>query len=386
MNPLDVVVLVLATVAVVGGWRMGFLRRLTGWVGTAVGLGLAIVMAPGLVERLGLDSDVLILLVGTALFILLASLGQGLGAAVGARLRAEVDSDAGRRVDAVGGSVLGVAAVVVLVWLVVPVMAETEGWASASARGSTVARLVDEHLPPPPPQIADLERQLVGGAAPQLFEGLRRAPEIPPAPTGSPVAQEVLDRAAPSAVRVQGDACGRLQSGSGFVVAPGLVVTNAHVVAGTDGLTLRTADGRTADGTVVAYEPATDLALVGTDLDRPPLPVADPAVGDAGLVLGFPGGGPFEPSPFQVGDVFDATGYDIYDRATVDRELLALAAELAPGDSGSAVLRSDGAVVGVAVAIAPDRAQVAYALDVSELQELLGRGVDGAVDTGACTR
>lgn len=386
MNGLDLLLILLAVVAAVGGWRLGFVHRLSGWIGAGLGLALGIVALPSIVDRLGLGTDTTIFLVCTAVLVLFASIGQGIGASVGAKVRQGVDSPGGRSADAVGGALLGIVGVGVIAWLVVPVMADTAGWAAASARGSVISRLVDEHLPDPPPQIAALERQLAGGQYPQLFTGLRAAPDTPPPPTGSSVSAEMLERSARSVVRIQGDACDRIQSGSGFVVADGLVVTNAHVVAGTGALTLETPDGERASGQVVTFDPGTDLALVATDLDREPLPVATPTVGDQGLVLGFPGGGDFAPSPFEVAERLDATGYDIYDSNLVGRDLLALSSQLEPGDSGSAVLRDDGTVIGVAVAVAPDRPLVAYALDATEL-EALGEGADGSrVDTGPCIR
>jgi S1-C subfamily serine protease len=168
------------------------------------------------------------------------------------------------------------------------------------------------------------------------------------------------------------------------MVAPGSVLTNAHVVAGTDAPRVTTTDGVTLDATVVAFDPAVDLAVLRVPLDRPVLPLADPAVGQAGLVLGFPGGGPLDPSPFSVGELLAARGYDIYDRDTVDRELLVLASELAPGDSGSAVVRSDGAVVGVAVAVAPDRPGVSYALAPGQVRAVVAAAGGGEVGTGPC--
>lgn len=385
MNGLDLVLVVLAVIAAVGGWQLGFLRRFAGWLGAAIGLGIGIVLAPRLVQRLGLGSDLSIVLVSTALLVLCATVGQGLGALLGARLRQEVDSSAGRSADATGGAVLGVVGVCVLAWLVVPVMADAEGWPAASTRGSVLAGAVDRYLPAPPPQIRELERELVGGIYPRLFADLRQAPDIPAAPSGSPVSQAVLEATAPSTVRLESEACAQRQSGSGFFVEADLVVTNAHVVAGAESILLTSADGGQGNGVVVAFDPAADLALVRTDFQRAPLPLAEPNEGDQGLVMGFPGGGPFEPSPFQVGELLDARGLDIYDGATVDREILALAAALEPGDSGSAVLRVDGSVVGVAVAVAPDRPDVAYALNTSELRSLLATPVGGRVGTGPCT-
>ena len=168
------------------------------------------------------------------------------------------------------------------------------------------------------------------------------------------------------------------------MAAPGLVATNAHVVAGTTDVELVTTDGDRVDAEVVAFDPRTDLALLSTRLDRPVLGTGAGGVGDRGLVMGFPGGGPFRPSPFEVGESLDATGFDIDDRDEVRRDLVVLASDLEPGDSGSAVVRADGAVVAVAVAIAPDRPGVAYALDQAQLVDLLARPRAGEVGTGEC--
>jgi len=386
VNGLDLVLVLAAAIAAFGGWKLGFLRRLSGWIGAGLGLALGIVIVPKVTERLGTVSDLTIFAVGAAVLVLLASLGQGLGAVVGSKLRLGVDSRAGAGVDAVGGAVLGVVGVAVLAWLVLPVMAETEGWASATARGSSLARAIDEHLPDPPPQITEFERELAGGEFPKVFAGLRTAPDLPAPPSGSPIDAAQLERVAPSIVKLESTACGRLQSGSGFVVADGLVATNAHVVAGASDVSVIGTDGDEGSGEVVALDPDVDLALVRFGGGRPALPLAEPGIGDVGLVMGFPGGGPFDPSPFEVGERLDATGYDIYDRSLVERDLLVLASDLAPGDSGSAVLRADGSVIGVAVAIAPDRVGVAYALSSAELEQLLQRGAGAAVSTGECVR
>jgi S1-C subfamily serine protease len=390
VNGLDLLLLLLAGVAAAGGWRLGFVRRLSSWIGAGIGLALAIVVLPELTAWLQLQSDLLILLGSVSFLLLLAMIGQGVGALVGTRVhRGVVGRRAGaRRADSLGGSLLGVVGVALLAWLVVPVMADTPGWAAASARHSAIAGLVDEHLPAPPPQITRLQRELAGGTFPQLFPGLDPAPDIPDPPAGSPVGRALLERTAASALRLQSSACGRIQSGSGFVVSERLVATNAHVVAAASNVTMETADGERATGRVVAFDPRADLALVDTELDRPTLPLAEPAVGDRGLVLGFPGGGPFDPSPFEVARRIGATGFDIYDRGLARRELLALSSELQSGDSGSAVLRADGAVVGVAVAVAPDRQGVAYALDAGELRALLNLTGDRRtpVETGPCLR
>ena len=385
MNLFDALLIAGAVFGAYGGWKLGFLQRLSGWLGAAAGLGLALLLLPKLTQVSGVSSDIAILTLSAAVLFLAFMLGQGIGSGIGSRLRRGVDSTGGRGLDAFGGAVLGVLGVVALAWLILPVMSEAEGWPSATARGSVISREISNSLPAPPSQITDLERQLTGGEFPKVFSGLRSAPEIVPPPEGSSFSQEQLTAASRSSVRVEASACDRIQAGSGFFVAENLIATNAHVVSGSTSLQVITTDeGEVTDGQVVAFDPETDLALISTDLNRPALPLAPPAVGDRGLVMDFPGGGPFDPSPFEVGERVDASGNDIYDRAKVTRDILVLGSNLAPGDSGSAVLRSDGFAIGVAVAIAPDKPGVAYALSSAELAQLLEQGSNGAVSTGTC--
>lgn len=386
MNGLDVLILVLAGAAAIGGWRLGFMTRSIGWLGAGVGLALAIVVLPPLIAKLDLRSNDAVLLVGLAGLVLLASLGQGLGSALGARLAPPVHPGRARRLDQVAGAALGVVGVAVIAWMIFPVMQHTEGWPATSTRSSALASFSLDRLPSPPAGLLDLERQALDGRFPQLFTGDVPETELPPVPTDSAIGAEQMDALARSVVKVRGEACGMVQSGSGFIVAPGVVATNAHVVAGTDSQQLSTPGGATADSRVVAFDPSVDLALLATDLDGPTLALAPGDSGDRGLVMGFPGGGPFAPSPFQLAELIDATGLDIYDRDEVRRRLAVLSSDLQPGDSGSAVVRSDGAVIAVAVAISPDRDGVAYALDQSELSALLERPRGETVDTGECVR
>lgn len=385
MNALDVVLVLAALVAVVGGWRLGLITRGLGWLGALIGGAVAVAVVPALNRWIAPGTDGGVLLLTAGAFILLISLGQALGVALGARIRPAPSSGGVRRFDALGGSALGLVGMVGLIWLLAPLMASTSGWVAAATRSSTLTRAVTDHLPPPPPSLQNLERSLANGNFPKLFADLVPAPDVPDAPEGSPITAEQLQRLAASAIKVQGESCSMVQSGSGFSVGAGLWVTNAHVVAGTSEVNLTTARGANGTGRTVMFDPELDLAIVhSAEVDAPALDLADDAAGAQGLVLGFPGGGEFDPSPFLVGDEITATGYDIYDRSLVRRHLLVLASELQPGDSGSAVVDADGAVVGVAVAVAPDRPGVAYALDATDVTERLSDARSEPVDTGPC--
>jgi S1-C subfamily serine protease len=138
---------------------------------------------------------------------------------------------------------------------------------------------------------------------------------------------------------------------------------------------------------VVAFDPNRDLAvLAAPDLDRPALTRDTIDEGGVGAAFGHPQGGPLRAAPFSVGDVTTATGTDIYDQTRTTREVLILAANLEPGDSGSALIDPEGDVVGVVFAIAVDRSGVGYALALSELDAVLAGNLSAPVDTGPCLR
>jgi S1-C subfamily serine protease len=185
---------------------------------------------------------------------------------------------------------------------------------------------------------------------------------------------------------VEGLACNRVQDGTGFVVGPDLVATNAHVVAGESDTEVVRDDGSRATATVVAFEPERDIALLRVrGMNRPPLPLGESSLGATGGVFGHPGGGPLRIAPFAVASQLHATGRDIYGTSLTTRDILELRSGLRPGDSGSPLVDPAGAVVGVAFAIAPDKPDVAYALAMSELQAVLDAPRGPEVGTGACT-
>jgi S1-C subfamily serine protease len=304
----------------------------------------------------------------------------------GARLHATLPGTSVRSVDRVAGAAAGVVGVLVVTWVLLPLMTGVPGWFAVQARSSTLAGWVDDRFPEPPDTV-DTLRQLVGDEQfGRVFTDVfARTPDVGPPPTSTNISQAVVDAVVPSTVRVEGVACDRVQQGSGFVVGPDLVVTNAHVVAGEDETVLQRSDGSEVRAVVVAFDPDRDLAVLHADgLDRPALARSTVDVGGVGAVFGHPGGGALRAAPFQVGEAVTATGTDIYDQSRTRREVLVLASALQPGDSGAALVDPDGEVVGVAFAIAPDRPGVSYALAMSELDAVLAGDLSRPVDTGGC--
>ena len=378
-------VLVVAAGAAVGGYRLGFLARVTSWIGMALGTMAGALLLSPILRTVEEATDAQLLLVTLGVLVGMAFLGQALGLLVGGRLHVALLGSNARAVDRGAGAGAGVVGVFVTLWLLLPLMADVPGWFAVQARTSVVAGFVDDRFPPAPDAVATLRRLVGGDQFPRVFDALEPAPDLGPPPSVSSIPQPVVDAVVPSTVKVHGVACRRIQEGSGFVAGAGLVVTNAHVVAGESETVLQRSDGSEVRATVVAFDPRRDLAVLSApDLDRPALPRADVEEGGLGAVFGHPGGGALRAAPFEVGRTVDATGTDIYDEQRTERKVLVLAASLAPGDSGAALIDPQGRVVGVAFAIAPDRPGVAYALDIEELEAVLATDLSRAVDTGPC--
>ncbi len=387
MSLLDVAFVLLAVLAIVGGYRLGFVARVVSWVGLGVGLVIAVKLLPSLLDHLDTTSHGLVLVLTVGLLLVGASLGQALGFVVGGRLRPRHTGGVLGSLDRALGAFAGLVGLVVVLWLVLPVLVASPGWVSRQATTSQVAQAIDGLLPQPPDAMQALQTLVGPDVFPEVFDALRPTPELGPPPEASGLSLAVAGQVARSVVKVEGVACSRVQDGSGFVVADDLVATNAHVVAGEATTGVIRDDGRRFDGTVVAFDADRDLALVAVDgFGRPPLPVEGAAVGTAttGGVFGHPGGEPLRIAPFRVARAMTATGRDIYGSGTTEREVLELAAGLRAGDSGSALVDPAGQVVGVAFAVARDQPNVAYALATSELLAVLGAASSGAVPTGPC--
>ena len=385
MNVLDIIVILFAVSAGVAAWRLGFVARAASWIGMVAGVYLAARILPTALDRLDSASETQAFFVVIALLVGGGFLGQALGLLVGGRLRVAIPEGSARAVDKAVGAGAGAAGVLVLLWLTLPTMANVPGWPAELARNSAMARAVNAVLPSPPDTFATLGHVVGDDRFPDVFDALRPAPDLgdPPARTGIPAG--VSDRVAASTVRVEGEACSRLQEGSGFAVATDLIATNAHVVAGNRSTVVVRTDGSQAAATVVAFDPARDLALLSVPgLDRPALALGEAEEGDRGGVYGYPGGGDLRIAPFEIARQVQARGQDIYDRERTERDVFFLSAALAPGDSGSALVDRTGAVVGMAFAIAPDRGDVAYALTDTELDTILAEPRADAVATGPC--
>jgi serine/threonine protein kinase len=206
---------------------------------------------------------------------------------------------------------------------------------------------------------------------------------------GSQPFSPVVAQVKPSVVKISGAAnsCGKKPEGSGFVVSPNRVMSNAHVVAGADSVTVES-NGTTYDAQVVSYDPNADISILDVpNLSAPPLKFAE-GEGKSGtdaLVLGYPGGGPFVATPARIRDVIQLNGPDIYRKTTVKREVYTIRGTVRQGDSGGPLIDLDGNVLGVVFGAPVDDPDTGFVLTATEVSRQMAM-VDSTqpVATGPC--
>jgi S1-C subfamily serine protease len=193
----------------------------------------------------------------------------------------------------------------------------------------------------------------------------------------------------PSVVKIRGVApgCQKVLEGTGFVVAANRVMSNAHVVAGSDTVTVESA-GQSYDATVVSYDPNEDISILDVpNLPATPLPFADKpaATGTDALVLGYPGGGDFAATPARIRETIELNGPDIYRTTTVNREVYTIRGTVRQGNSGGPLINRAGQVLGVVFGAAVDDADTGFVLTAKEVsRQLANINNSQRAPTGSC--
>ena len=390
VNTLDLIILVLMLLGLVAGARAGFFGPVLGLLGAVAGLGVALFLATVLREPLNQVEQPtrgLVTILGLGALILG---GEALGAGAGARMSFGLRRSALRPLDALGGAIVGVAHVILLVWIFGGMLAA--GMApglAAAARDSVAIQAVGQRLPPPLSVAGGLLALLDTTDLPPLFGGFEPLPAEPVDLPADAEARALAESALDATARVASTGCGPGTSvGSGFFVSPTHAVTNAHVVAGSSGTTV-TVDGGLYEAVVVAYDATADLALLHVPSASAPalsLATSMPERGTTGVALGYPGGGDLTVTAAAVTAAHDISGPDIYGAGSHQRSVVELRAEIRRGNSGGPLVIEPGVVGGVIFGGSRLSAEVGYAIGADEAVERLGPyvGATAAVDTGAC--
>ena len=271
----------------------------------------------------------------------------------------------------VGGAVNLVVSALVMSMLAFSIGALGVPFVSQQLAESKVIRFIDGMTPNPVKSaMAQLRSAVIGDGIPTLIEGIGQGQPgpVPDASTDTPA----LNRAAGSVLKIAGTAyqCGQNQTGTGFVVSPGRVVTNAHVVAGVSEPVVEIPGGGAMPGRVVYFDSKHDLAVLAVDgLPTAALPLSsDLPAGSPAAFAGYPHGGPFQSKPATVQGISTVLVPDIYGNNPVPEEVYRLAGDVQPGNSGGPLLTTDGQVAGVIFAKTTSNAALGFAITMVDLR------------------
>jgi S1-C subfamily serine protease len=384
----DLVILIAVVFAISSGYRRGFWVSLAQYAGLVLGVVIGAALAPVLMDAINLSGASIRSLGAVLILIVLGAIGSSVGYWVGEpiRLRLLAHPHSGR-IDSVAGAIFSALAVLSVSWFLGISLARVPSPQLASAiQRSAVLRALDGVAPRPPGFLARVESIIAGVNFAPVFSGLE--PLAPsPQPLPSSVDTPGVRNAESETLKIQGYGCGGIVFGSGFPVGPGMVLTNAHVVAGTQGTTVRNSAGRSLPAHVVLFDSQRDVAILYVPrLALAPLPEAGAGRGTEGAAIGYPGGGGEQVSPAVVNGEVKAEGRDIYGQRLVVRSIWFIQAKVEPGNSGGPLVDLKGNVIGVIFAASTSSPGQAYALTDAEVQPDIdqAQGRTTSVPVGPC--
>lgn len=394
MTFFDAVLLLVVAAFAVGGWQRGFFVGFGGLAGFVVGFWLGRESTPLILDWVTAQTE----LTDTAKLIWSIALPLGLGFIVssaggylGWLVRRRLLAGGRTFFDSFAGALTSIVACGLVIWLAAGFVRTTSSITGNSlvAQSQVVAGL-DRLIPVPSGRAVGTVAQAFSEFGfPQVFSGQAEDIRAVGEPSDDMVA--VGRDAEESVVRVVSSTpqCGQGTAGTGWVLDDGLVVTNAHVVAGSDGIAVQAGGiGEPYDAEVVAFDPDTDVAVLRAPrLGAPALRTGNElGVGDDSVIVGFPGNGPFTISPSRVRDTVNARGLNIYNDDTVTREVYSLRAVVREGNSGGPLLDANGHAVGLVFARSASDADTGYALTLDEIAPILeqARAEADPVPTGRC--
>lgn len=372
---LDLILIALAAAFAVAGYRQGFIIGVLSFIGFLGGAAVGAALSPAIAHAVvsGQNTQALLAII---LVFLAAMVGQLLASLAGAAVRAHVTWRPATLLDAVGGAGVSVLSVLLIAWFIGSAVINAPFPAVArQVNKSLVLRTVDRLMPRDAHSMFSRFRQLLAsGPYTQVFGtlGAEGALTVPP-PDPAVLASPGVGRDEPSIVKIVGTSpgCDHRLEGSGFVISPGHVLTNAHVVAGVTQGPVVIHRGRTYPAHVVLFDPTRDVAVLYVPgLPSRPLHFrAHARRGAPAIVAGYPLNRGFTAVPARVGSASPATAPNIYQTAIVTRQIYSIRAVVQPGNSGGPLLSPSGAVYGVvfAAAVGVGESDVGYALTAGEV-------------------
>jgi S1-C subfamily serine protease len=389
MPVLDIVLALVLLGYLVQGYRLGLVRSIGAIVGIVAG-GIAAALLSPLIGSLVPDDSgkVVATIVAAVVLVLLGhAIGSGIGAAIGGVLRRSPLGPIDWLLGAAAQLVVSALAISLIASLAVSLGVP---YVAQPVASSAVLRVIGAVTPAPVDRaLAQLRSTVLSSGIPQLGISLGTGG----GDTSVPGVQQTagLRTAVESVVKITGraPACNQEQSGSGFVVAGNRVLTNAHVVSGVTAPVVLVPNGQALEGRVTFYDPKHDLAVITVQgLTASPLTVAaSPAVGDEGVVAGYPFGGPFTEGGARVVQSGSVSVPDVSGGGRTARSIAAIAADVEQGNSGGPLLSTKGRVIGLVFAKSTTESDLGYAMTPDEFRAVAGRApaLTSAVSTGACS-
>jgi S1-C subfamily serine protease len=365
VNVLDLFIVLFVVFLVWRGSRTGFLAGALSLMGVVLGAALGSRVVPALLEG---DGDLIFGSVITlASIVAFAVLGDILARAASGFLQEKIEGATSEALDRAGGALLGVALSLTLVWVAATFALGTPLLSSLhpTMQESTVLGALNQAMP------STLLTQAVSRLDPiPSFRG----PKADVADPNQKIAGDAEVLAATSrVVRVTGVACGYGIEGSGWVAAPDLVVTNAHVVAGETSTQIQPeGNGLPLPARVMAFDEKNDIAVLRVDnLRLAPLRLTEPRASEPVALLGFPENGPFDIRAGRVGETTRVISNDAYNRGPVERTVTSFKGFVRPGNSGGPAVNEDGEVVATVFASRADSDDAGYGIPSSLVRQLV---------------
>ena len=392
---LDLILIVIVVAFAVSGYRQGFIVGVLSFLGFVGGALLGAEFGPA-ISRALVGGQTQQDIVAVVLLVSFAVIGQFIASSIGAAMRSTVTWRSATVVDSVGGSVVSMISVLLIAWVVGSVLnGSPYPVVDQQVNNSVTLQTLDKVMPTPAKTMfSDFRRMLASNSTyAQVFSGIGAEHILAiPAPDPGVLDSAGYRAAADRVVRVQGVApsCQRSIEGSGFVISRNHIMTNAHVVAGvTEHQTVTTTSGQTLAATVVYYDPQVDVAVLYVPgLSLSPLRFAGQAnPGDNAVVAGYPLDAPsLHAVPARIGGIQNAQGPNIYQTATVTRQIYEIRAVVESGNSGGPLLSSDGTVYGVVFAAAVGVNDTGFALTAAQVRAdaRAGERSTTAVSTMGC--
>lgn len=388
MDWLDLFILLFLLAALIRGTEVGFVRQFCSTAGFLAGLFLGAwvngLLAHSVSTASGRALLALCAVLGFALLLMAA--GEYAGLIIKLRLR---EAKITNRLDKIFGSALAVATLLAAVWLGAAIFRNIPdgGW-QRQIRNSRIVTLLDNNLPSAPEILTRLGHLIDPNTSPQVFSGLEPAHKIDAPLPDMGNLNAAVQNVRPSVVKIEGEGCDSVVEGSGFVTGDGLIVTNAHVVAGVKSPFVLDQNGRHGSR-VIAFDPNLDIAILrANNLAGKPLLIDAQLAkkGTPAAVLGYPSGTGFTARPGVILETFQAEGRNIYNQGQTMREVYSVKTDITQGNSGGPMIDEDGEVIGVVFAKSINYEHIGYSLTMEQVVKKIdeAKGQTKSASTESC--